>query len=234
MYKPRQDEEPRKPPKYVNSPESPIYIKGETVFGLYQARRDARELGEAIIVEGNFDVVALHGRGLCNVVAPLGTAFTASQAKLIKRYAPTMVVLFDGDSAGRKATAAARGPAKEAGLSLKVAALPDGSDPDDYAREKGIDAVRALVDNAGGMLEYLIKSTLQGDLGLEKQQARVRRVVELIAGEDDPNARAMAKMYADRISSHIVVDGRSANDLRGLEALLSKALRQAGARSARA
>ena len=74
----------RGPPKYINSPESPIYVKGETVFGLFQARSAARERGSAVLVEGNFDVLSLHARGIDNVVAPLGTAFTSAQARLIK------------------------------------------------------------------------------------------------------------------------------------------------------
>src|SRR4051794_27463293 len=76
------------PAKYINSPESPIYTKGDHLFGLYQARQAIRQGGEAVLVEGNFDVVALHARGVGNVVAPLGTAFTPAQARLLKRFAP--------------------------------------------------------------------------------------------------------------------------------------------------
>ena len=79
-------------PKCVNSPESPIYKKRETLFGLYQARQSLREAGKAILVEGNFDVVSLHARGLRNVIAPLGTAFTSEQAKLVRRLAPEIVL----------------------------------------------------------------------------------------------------------------------------------------------
>src|SRR4030095_3775473 len=82
-------------PKYINSPESPIYQKGHSLFGLYQARQSIRKHDEAILVEGNFDVVSLHARGLKSVVAPLGTAFTALQAKLLRRYAPVVTLLFD-------------------------------------------------------------------------------------------------------------------------------------------
>src|SRR5262249_22013160 len=82
-------------PKYINSPESPIYQKGQTLFGLYQARQPIRQAGEAVLVEGNFDVVSLPARGITNVVAPLGTAFTPAQAKLLRRYTPSVTVLFD-------------------------------------------------------------------------------------------------------------------------------------------
>ncbi len=116
---PRPDPE-KKPAKYINSPESPIYTKGEHLFGLHQAKAAICQEGEAILVEGNFDVVALHARGLANAVAPLGTAFTPAQAKLLKRFAPSVVVAFDGDAAGKKATRAARVPCREGGLSARA------------------------------------------------------------------------------------------------------------------
>src|SRR5580700_3149992 len=98
------------PPKYINSPESPIYTKGVNLFGLWQARHAIRQQEHAVLVEGNFDVVSLHARGVQNVVAPLGTAFTEDQAKLLRRYATDLTLLFDGDAAGRKAVVAAEQP----------------------------------------------------------------------------------------------------------------------------
>lgn len=216
----------REPPKYINSPESPIYVKGETVFGLHQGRLAIREAEKAVLVEGNFDVLSLHARGFSLAVAPLGTAFTEAQARLVKRYAPEVVVMFDGDRAGKKATAEARKPARVAGLSIKVATLPDGVDPDDHARTRGVEAVRALVDNAKGMLEWLIDEMLgkMSAATLREKHARIRRVAELLAEEDDPNLRAMAKSYADRLSSQLVVDGESPGDIRALERMITKAL----------
>lgn len=234
MYRPRPDDERRDPPKYVNSPESPIYVKGDTVFGLYQARQEIREAGEAVIAEGNFDVMALHARGFRRVVAPLGTAFTPAQARLIKRYAATLVVLFDGDAAGRKATAALREPAREAGLRVKVARLPDGTDPDDFSRDEGIAAITGLVKNAKGMLEYLIDSTLDaGDaagVSMEDIQQRLSQIARYLAEEGDPTLRTMGKVYADRLSAQLVIDGRSPADLKGLERMVNRAIAQAGAR----
>src|SRR5262249_45180273 len=118
---PEEDGTREPPPKYINSPESPIYIKGSTLFGLWQARHAIRHAERAVVVEGNFDVVSLHARGVGNVVAPLGTAFTVDQAKLLRRYAVEVTVLFDGDSAGRKAARAAEEPCDQAGLEAKVA-----------------------------------------------------------------------------------------------------------------
>lgn len=192
--------------KYVNSPETPIYKKGETVFGLFQARQGIRQSGEAVIVEGNFDVVSLHARGVDNVVAPLGTAFTPEQAQLIKRFTPTVTLLFDGDAAGRKAVRRAQDAIRRAGLAGKAATLPDGTDPDDLARERGAEGVRAVLKQARGLLEHLIQSALdegfaRGDA--EERAQRAKEVVELLAAEDDPTVRAMAQRYADDIAGQL-------------------------------
>jgi DNA primase len=215
------------PAKYMNSPESPIFTKGEHLFGLHQARHAIRQAGEAVVVEGNFDVVSLHARGMGNVVAPLGTAFTPAQAKLLKRFAPTVTVLFDGDTAGRKATRAARGPCKESGLTAKVAVLPAGLDPDELMRQKGPEALEQLVKNARAMREYLIDDALDGDAfggsTLDEQRARLKAVAQILTEEDDPTLRAMTKLYADRLSSKLVVGGRSPTDVRELERMLEQA-----------
>lgn len=216
------------PAKYINSPESPIYTKGEHLFGLHQARQAIRQRGEAILVEGNFDVVALHARGIGQAIAPLGTAFTPGQAKLIKRFAPAVILLFDGDAAGKKATRAARSPCREAGLSARVAVLPSGVDPDDLARKHGPEAIARIVKAARGLLEHLIDEALDGDTfggsSLPEQLARVHAVTALLAEEDDPNLRMMAKLYADRLSSKLVIGGRSPDDLRQLERVVEESL----------
>jgi len=224
---PRSDQE-QKPAKYINSPESPIYTKGENLFGLYQARQAIRQHGEAILVEGNFDVVSLHARGATHVVAPLGTAFTAAQAKLVKRFAPGVVLLFDPDAAGKKATRAARAACREGGLSAKVASLPAGLDPDEFSRTHGPEGIARLIKNARGMLEHLIDEALDGDdfggATLTEKVARVRAVAALLADEDDPNLRTMAKTYADRLSSRLVISGTAPTDLRQLEQIIEQAV----------
>jgi DNA primase len=216
------------PAKYINSPESPIYTKGEHLFGLHQARQAIRQSGGAVLVEGNFDVVALHARGVGNVVAPLGTAFTAPQAKLLKRFAPTVIVLFDGDAAGRKATRGARLPCREGGLDAKVASLPRGVDPDDFVRKSGIEALERLLKGARGMLEHLIADALDSDAfhngSIEEQQARLRAVLQILREENDPNLRAQVKTYADQLSSRLLVGGQALGNLRELESALEQAM----------
>ena len=195
------------PPKYINSPESPIYVKGATVFGLWQARHAVRQEEKAILVEGNFDVVSLHARGVANVVAPLGTAFTLDQAKLLRRYATSLTLLFDGDAAGRKAVTAALDPCEQAELDADVATLPNGVDPDDFVRAKGVaggasgaEALKHVMGQARGLREYLIDTVLDASFNPENSRelaARVDEVCAIIAGEKDSFRRSMLKARAD-------------------------------------
>lgn len=192
------------PAKYVNSPESPIYKKRETVFGLYQARQALRGGEPCVVVEGNFDVMSLHARGIKNVVAPLGTAFTEEQARAIRRFTQDVILLFDGDSAGRRAVRASREPCKAGGLTAKVASLPEKVDPDELVRTGGPEAVERVLKAARGMLEYLIDSTLDrqyADLDARERASRVREVVTLIREENDPTVRLMGQRYADRVAA---------------------------------
>ena len=194
------------PPKYINSPESPIYVKGSHVFGLWQARHAIRHDEHAILVEGNFDVVSLHARGLENVVAPLGTAFTADQAKLLRRYGARVTLLFDADAAGRKAARAAEAPCEEAGLDAKVATLPDRTDPDEFVRAKGPAALRHVVTQARGLFEYLIDVDLDESFNaadLVERAARAARVADIIERQKDPVVRGMLEAYADYAASRL-------------------------------
>jgi DNA primase len=188
------------PPKYINSPESPIYIKGANLFGLWQARHAIRQEEAALLVEGNFDVVSLHARGIKTAIAPLGTAFTTEQARLLRRYAIDLTLLFDGDAAGRKAVLLAEHPCDEAGLDVKVAILPDKTDPDELVRSKGPNALRHILGQARGLFEYLIDAELDESFSaadLREKAGRVERVGGLIARQKDPVVRGMAEAYAD-------------------------------------
>jgi DNA primase len=219
------------PAKYVNSPESPIYTKGEHLFGLYQARHAIRQRGEALLVEGNFDVLSLHARGVDNVVAPLGTAFTAAQAKLLKRFTPTVTILFDGDAAGKKATWASRVPCKEGGLDARVGVLPPKADPDDFVRTRGVEALKSVTKSAKEMYEYLIENALENDAfndaSTNGKLSRIHAVAALLGEQQDPVKRLMLKTYADRMSSKLVMGGQSPVDLRQLEQLLEQATSRA-------
>jgi DNA primase len=215
-----------KPAKYINSPETPIYTKGAMLFGIHAARHAIRSASEAIVVEGNFDVVSLHARGVANVVAPLGTAFTHEQAKLLRRFAPNVVLLFDGDSAGKKAVLLSQEPLAEAGLQTRVATLPEGKDPDEIVRERGPDAIVDLVSAARGLSAYQLENLLDASFAQSDAYERARRVGEvakILRADTDPLVRAMHKSYADQLAGRLDLV-RSPDAFRALEASVRKAV----------
>jgi hypothetical protein len=120
--------------KYINSPETPIYRKGEHLYGLTNALTAMRRNAEAILVEGNFDVLQMHQHGFTETVAPLGTSFTEAQARLLRRFVETVVLALDGDEGGVAATERAGAIARTEGLRVLVQALPEGLDPDTALR----------------------------------------------------------------------------------------------------
>jgi DNA primase len=200
------------PAKYLNSPESPVYKKREAVFGLYQARSAVRREDRAILVEGNFDVVSLHARGIQNVVAPLGTAFTVEQAKQIRRYSGNVTLLFDGDSAGRRATGAAREPCREAGLVASVSVLPEGKDPDDLCRTGGPEAIANLLKPARSLLEHLVDEVLSRSFSPSDPVAvriALAEVNKLIESEDD-TVKRMVKRQTDRVFARLNLSAEEA------------------------
>ncbi len=211
------------PAKYVNSPESPVYRKREAVFGLYQSRQALRAGDPCLVVEGNFDVVSLHARGIKNVVAPLGTAFTNEQARQIRRFTGDVVLMFDGDSAGKRATNASREPCQVAELTAKVVSLPPGLDPDEVVRQRGAASVKQLIKNAQGILEYLIDQGLSEELLAQGPEARaksVHYVTKLIASEKDPTLRELAETYADGlVAKRLKIDQDDSEQVRTLKAL---------------
>jgi DNA primase len=232
-----QDAEAHKPPKYINSPESPIYTKGQMLFGIHQARHAIRQSEVAVLVEGNFDVVSLHARGVANVVGILGTAFTTEQAKLLKRFAPDVVFMLDGDHAGRKAVRLSREAVRQAGLSARVADLPNGVDPDQLAREKGKQAIDDLIANAKGMLEALIEMSLDESFtqaDAYEKQARIAFVAKLLAEEDDPVVLPMLKGFTDRIAGRLDIVRSGEGAFRAVEHSVKQAVAKAEAERRRA
>jgi DNA primase len=168
-------------PKYLNSPETPIFRKGRGLFGLYANRAGIREAGEAVLVEGYTDLIALHTAGIRNVVAPLGTAFTPEQAKLLANHARRVTLLYDGDAAGRSAALRALPSLLAAGVSVRIALLPDGVDPDDFARAHGGGGVEQVLAKAAGWVAHVAADA--ASLGREEQ---ARRVVEMACAVTDP------------------------------------------------
>jgi DNA primase len=208
------------PAKYMNSPESPVYRKREALFGVYQARQALRTQDRAVLVEGNFDVMSLHARGLKHVVAPLGTAFTVEQARTIRRFTQNVTLLFDPDSAGKRAVHVARDVCKQAGLSARVATLPEGADPDELARSGGAEQLTRVINAAQPIIEYLIDELLNERFSANDaaMQARViQETSELIASEDDPTLRTLAEARAvGRLSARLGLGHSEVNTISAL------------------
>jgi DNA primase len=147
-------------PKYLNSPEHPAFHKGQTLYGLKESARAIRATGRAILVEGYMDVLRLHTAGIENVIAPMGTALTPEQARLLKRYTSEVVVLFDGDEAGQQATEKALGILLAAGFWVYGISLPEGLDPDDFVIKYGGSALSSALEKAPDLLQHWVQSQL--------------------------------------------------------------------------
>lgn len=144
--------------KYVNSPESEIYIKGNSLYGLYQARQAISKADKCYLVEGNVDVVSMHMSGVENTVASCGTALTTQQIRLIKRYTSNVTVLYDGDAAGIKATLKAVDLLFAEGMHVRMVLFPDGEDPDSYAQKYGSEQLQQyLTEHEENFLMYRMR-----------------------------------------------------------------------------
>ena len=148
-------------PKYMNSPESLVFSKSASLLGLYQQGDEIRRRKQAILVEGNFDLVSLVVHGCPNVVAPLGTALTIQQLKLLKGFAEECVLLFDGDAAGVKAAMRSVPLFLSEQMAGKVAMLPDGHDPDTFIREEGLAALNTLLEQAMPLPEFTLQQLVK-------------------------------------------------------------------------
>jgi DNA primase len=165
-------------PKYLNSPETPIFHKGQELYGLYQARKANRRLEKILIVEGYMDVIALAQFGINNAVATLGTATTSEHLRLLTRSAPEIVFCFDGDRAGKEAAWRAAEnamPILGGNFELKFMFLPEGQDPDTMVREQGAEAFQQLVNQAQSYSEFFF-ATLLSRVDSQSMDGRARLV----------------------------------------------------------
>jgi DNA primase len=186
------------PPKYYNSPETPLYRKTKVLYGLPLARTDMAAQGEVLICEGYTDVMALHQAGFGNAVATCGTAVGTEHFRLLSKYVNRVVLAFDSDAAGVAAAEKAWQQAREVDaessgkpFELRVLVLPDEADPADYVQNHGVDALRERVDAATPVVPFLIRSHLElGDVSDETARtAMLRELVGLLAVEPDLDLR---------------------------------------------
>lgn len=172
-------------PKYLNSPESPVYIKGKNLYGLNKTKEEIRKKGFAIIVEGYFDLISLWNAGIGNVVATLGTALTREHLELLRRYIFEVVALFDADNAGRKALD--RSLELFLGMRMRARALilPGDLDPDDYLKKFGKDKLEELISHAQPLSDYYIENVLGGGKTFEDKREMITTAMEFISKISD-------------------------------------------------
>lgn len=190
-------------PKYMNSPESPVYTKGNNLYGLARTREAIREKEFAILVEGYFDLIALWNAGITNVVATLGTALTRAQVDLLRRYTPRVVAVFDPDEAGRKALARSLELFLAGNVHAKAVILPDGDDPDTFVRTRGRGRMDELLAQAWPMADYYVEKILGGRGTLEEDRDKLREAVAFIRRLDDAVDR---NLFVKKVAEQLNVD----------------------------
>ena len=177
--------------KYINSPETPLFRKGNVLFGLHKTKRSLIEANSAVVCEGQLDLIALFEAGITNVVAPQGTAFTESQARILKRFVNEVVLCFDADAAGRKAAERSLDALLQNDLVVRVVEMPAGEDPDSLIRQKGRDEFEARLASARNFFDYWIErevsSTDLSSLGAKMELAR--GLAETVSHIRDPLMR---------------------------------------------
>ncbi len=161
------------PAKYVNSPETPLFKKSRVLYGLDRARRAMTNERQAIVCEGQIDVIRCHLAGITTAVAPQGTALTEAHALLLKRYADEIVLVFDSDTAGQNAALRGAEVLLQEGLTVRVAALPAGEDPDTLIRTQGPETFTELVNNAQSLVAFQV-GVLRGRGELDSQAGQLR------------------------------------------------------------
>ncbi|GBR75453.1 DNA primase [Candidatus Termititenax persephonae] len=195
--------EPEETAKYVNSPETPIFTKGYNLYGLHLAKKAIATQDKTILVEGQMDVIACHSAGLGNAVASLGTAFTASQARLLARYSKNVVIAYDQDEAGLNAADKAIEVLAGLGFQARVLDIPV-KDPDEMIQKHGVEGLRRAVAEAGDFVQYkLLRILGKYDLRDRLQKAQsVRECLQMLAGLGD---RVLENEYVQWLSRKVSV-----------------------------
>ena len=191
-------------PKYMNTGDTPVFAKGRMLFNLDQARPAIRRAGAAVLVEGNFDVIALAGSGFRNVVAALGTAFTDEQSRILKRYTSTAYLAYDGDAAGQRSAFKAADMLLAAGLAARMVLLPKGKDPASLVQESGAGAFRERLEASEDVVDAklrIVREQVQLSDVTRKRRA-IKRLLESVARVPDPVTR---ELYVGRIASELDV-----------------------------
>jgi len=167
-------------PKYLNSPDTVLFKKGDNLYALYNAKEEIREKDFVIVVEGYLDAIMCHQHDIRNTVAPLGTSLTEGQLKKLRRFTNNVLLVFDGDEAGVAAAKRSLALIFEHGLKAKILLLPEGEDPDSILREKGAEHMKRLISQASSPVDFLLKSSSA------PMEDTINEAIAIIAKVNDP------------------------------------------------
>ncbi len=200
-------DEADKGPKYLNSPESPVYEKSSIFFGLAQGKDAIRRSKRAVLVEGYLDVIALHQAGIETAIATCGTALSGRHAAMLVRLCEEVVTLYDGDAAGQDATRRAAEILIATGLQVRVAALPEADDPDTFVQTRGGDAMRAMLDEAPSAIDFAVAGAMKrhAGAGLAGTVKIVEDIRPLLVAIKDPLQK---DLFIDGAARRIGIDPR--------------------------
>jgi len=191
-------------PKYLNSPESPVYIKGRNLYLLNKAREGIRKKGCLILVEGYFDALSLWSKGVTNVSATLGTALTRDHLSLIRRYTDEVVAIFDPDEGGRSALERSLKLFLAERIRARIVLLPDRLDPDDYIKAHGAEGLEALIKESRSIVDYYIDNVIgAGGKDFESSLGAVREAVAFISQIEEPLQK---NLFIKRVSELLGID----------------------------
>lgn len=191
-------------PKYLNTPETPIFNKSRILYGLHLTKMACREVSTVFLVEGYFDLVALYQHGIKNVAATMGTALTLDHIRMLKGFAEKVILVFDSDEAGSKAAFRSIPLFKQEHVEARVMVLPKGHDPDSYVFKFGSETFNKLADKASGIMAYMIEAAVsRHGLSSEGKVAIISQMKEPLISVEDPVARSI---YIRELSERIDVD----------------------------
>ncbi len=209
--------------KYLNSPETPIYIKSRALYGLSHGKEAIREKDYAVLVEGYADLITASQAGIHNIVASSGTALTVEQIRLLNRYTHTIVLVYDADSAGSKAMMRGVDLVIEQGLEVRVTELPEGEDPDSFVRKSGGDAFQDLIDHAVSFLDF--KTEYFRRMGmLATAEGRTRAIRSIVGTLSRMRDELLRNVYLQQIAATYALPEGVIR--RELDALLGKPARE--------
>jgi DNA primase len=193
---------PEHSPKYLNSPESPVFYKGSTFYGLNLTAKHIRAKDSVIVVEGYMDFIALYMAGIDNVVATLGTAMTENHARLLKKYTSRIILMFDGDQAGKIAAERSLKPLFSEGVCPLAVFLPDELDPDEFIKERGADALQEIVNQAPELFAQVVSAWLEDfKYTIHEKMEFMERIREYMNVISDKSLKMLyVKFLANRLS----------------------------------